>query len=44
MELQNKAKMWAILQAMSLPSRSVKMNMEAAEKQFKSEYLFSFRV
>ena len=31
--------MRAILQAVSLPSRSVKKNLEAAEKQFKSEYL-----
>ena len=36
--------MRAILQAMSLPSRSVKKNMETAEKQFKSKYPFSFRV
>ena len=34
--------MWAVLQAMSLPSRSVKKNMEEAEKQFKREYLFPF--
>ena len=38
-ELRNKAKMRAILQAVSLPSWSVKKNLEAAEKQFKSEYL-----
>ena len=34
--------MRAILQAVSLPSRSVKKNMEAAEKQFKSEYFLPF--
>ena len=31
--------MRAILQAVSLPSRSVKKNLEAAERQFQSEYL-----
>ena len=38
-ELRNKSKMRAILQAISLPSRSVKKNLDAAERQFKSELL-----
>ena len=39
-ELRNKSKMRAILQAISLPSRSVKKNLEAAERQFQSEFSF----
>ena len=38
MELQNKAKMRSILQAVALPTRSVKKNLEAAEKQYQSEF------
>ena len=37
-ELRNKAKMRAILQAVALPTRSVKKNLEAAEKQYQSEF------
>ena len=36
-ELKNKSKMQAILQAISLPSRSIKKNIESAEKQYQSK-------
>ena len=43
-ELKNKSKMRAVLQAISLPSRSVKKNIESAKKQYQSKSILSLSV
>ena len=43
-ELRNKSKMRAVLQAISLPSRSVMKNIESAEKQYQSKSILSLSV
>ena len=43
-ELKNKSKMRAVLQAISLPSRSVKKNIESTEKQYQSKSILSLSV
>ena len=40
-ELKNKSKMRAILQAISLPSQSIKKNIESAEKHYQSKFILS---
>ena len=43
-ELRNKSKMRAVLQAISLPSRSIKKNIKSTEKQYQSKSILSLSV
>ena len=43
-ELKNKSKMQAVLQAISLPSQSIKKNIKSAEKQYQSKSILFLSV